>query len=246
MVQVRADLHIHTVLSPCSSLGMSPGRIVQEAQGKRLDIIGITDHNSTRQCAMVQRLASEKGIFTMMGAEITTREEIHCLAFFPDYPELEWFQEYLENHQPKIPDKERKFGYQVLVDENDMILEFIDHLLWTALDSSIDEVRQEVAGAGGIFIPAHIDRKANGIISQIGFIPGNQGFDALEISAGASESSIRSKFKIDENVTLIKSSDAHFPEQIGTGVTGFLVNEISFNEIRNALSNTGSKRTFIE
>lgn len=43
----KADLHIHSVLSPCGSLDMSPKNIVQSALDKELEIIAITDHNST-------------------------------------------------------------------------------------------------------------------------------------------------------------------------------------------------------
>jgi 3',5'-nucleoside bisphosphate phosphatase len=82
MKTFRADLHIHTVLSPCGDLDMSPGNIVSEAVNKGLDIIGITDHNTTRHCNLIKRMAEEKGIFVMQGAEITTKEEVHCLAFF--------------------------------------------------------------------------------------------------------------------------------------------------------------------
>ena len=35
----RADLHIHSVLSPCGDLEMSPRNIVAEAAQKGLDII---------------------------------------------------------------------------------------------------------------------------------------------------------------------------------------------------------------
>ena len=46
MKRVRADLHIHTALSPCGDLDMSPARIIEEAKSKNIGIIGITDHNS--------------------------------------------------------------------------------------------------------------------------------------------------------------------------------------------------------
>ncbi|MGB9721060.1 MAG: PHP-associated domain-containing protein [bacterium] len=42
----RADLHIHTCLSPCGDLTMSPKRIVEKAKAEMLDIIGVCDHNS--------------------------------------------------------------------------------------------------------------------------------------------------------------------------------------------------------
>ncbi|MDX9771348.1 MAG: PHP domain-containing protein, partial [Tenuifilaceae bacterium] len=47
MQTYRADLHIHTVLSPCGDLDMSPRNIVELAKARNLDIIAVTDHNST-------------------------------------------------------------------------------------------------------------------------------------------------------------------------------------------------------
>ena len=82
MNKYRADLHIHTVLSPCGNLEMSPANIIKKACEKGLDIIGITDHNSTRHCKLVSKLSELAGIFVLMGAEVTTREEVHCLTFF--------------------------------------------------------------------------------------------------------------------------------------------------------------------
>jgi 3',5'-nucleoside bisphosphate phosphatase len=236
MLTVRADLHIHTVLSPCASLDMSPARIVREAVEKKIDIIGITDHNSTLQCKVIEQLAEKEGILVMKGAEVNTREEIHCLAFFPDYKKLGVFQDFLDHHLHRIPDRERKFGYQVLVDENDQILEFIDYLLVTALDAGIEEVSEKVHELGGIFIPAHIDRLANGIISQIGFIPPSLKFDALEITSRANESNVREKYRIGSEVLLIRSSDAHFPEQIGSVITQFTVGSLNFNEIKRSIA----------
>ncbi|HSN49606.1 MAG TPA: PHP domain-containing protein, partial [Bacteroidales bacterium] len=99
---LRADLHIHTVLSPCGDLDMSPVNIVSEAAIRGLDIIGITDHNTTRHCELIKKLASEKGIYVMQGAEITTKEEVHCLVFFENTDELIELQEFLDRNLPDI------------------------------------------------------------------------------------------------------------------------------------------------
>ncbi|MCQ2284884.1 MAG: PHP domain-containing protein, partial [Bacteroidales bacterium] len=40
----KADLHIHTVLSPCGALELSPSNIVRRALERGLDMIAITDH----------------------------------------------------------------------------------------------------------------------------------------------------------------------------------------------------------
>ena len=56
----KADLHIHTVLSPCGDLEMSPTAIVDRALARGLDMIAISDHNTTRQVKVTQRIGKEK------------------------------------------------------------------------------------------------------------------------------------------------------------------------------------------
>jgi 3',5'-nucleoside bisphosphate phosphatase len=236
MRTVKADLHIHTVLSPCGDLEMSPCAIVEKAAANNLEIIGITDHNTTRQIPVVAELAARKGIFVLRGVEITSREEIHCLAFFPDENTCILFQEYIDINLPYIDNKEGAFGYQVLVDENEKIIEMEEKLLITALLRGIDEIEKKVHDLGGIFIPAHIDKKVNSILSQLGFIPPRLRYEALEITCFTTANETRSKFKIDENVCIIQNSDAHFPEDIGKGFSLFVLKEPTFEEVKLALS----------
>ena len=47
MNRFRADLHVHTVLSPCAEVEMIPPLIVQAALEKQIDLIAITDHNAS-------------------------------------------------------------------------------------------------------------------------------------------------------------------------------------------------------
>jgi predicted metal-dependent phosphoesterase TrpH len=51
----RADLHLHTCLSPCGEEEMTPLAIVRQAKKKGLDVIGICDHNSTKNVVPVRR-----------------------------------------------------------------------------------------------------------------------------------------------------------------------------------------------
>ncbi|MBN2172648.1 MAG: PHP domain-containing protein [Bacteroidales bacterium] len=235
----RADLHIHTVLSPCASLEMSPGRIVEEAVNKQIDIIGITDHNSTKHCELVKKLGYKKGLFVLSGVEITTREEVHCLAFFEDIDSLSEMQKFIDRYLPVIQNDVNRFGYQVIVDEHENILEIEERLLIVALNSGIKKIEEKVHELNGIFIPAHVDRFSNGIFSQLGFIPPDLNFEALGITRNASVDSVRERFNIQEEIALIKNSDAHQPEIIGSGFSEFFIEEISFSEIKMAL---GKKR----
>lgn len=235
MHSFRADLHIHTVLSPCADLEMTPKNIVGEARDAGLRLIGITDHNSTKNAALVKTLAEKAGIYVLMGAEITTKEEVHCLAFFEHPAELQRFQEYLDEHILKIPNRDGHFGYQPVVDANENIVEMIPHFLSAALKKGIAEIQQKVFSLNGIFIPAHISRPANGLFAQLGFIPRGLRFHALGVSSKSSTQAIRQKFGLSDKITLVFNSDAHFPGQIGQNFSVFHLDKLSFGEVKMAL-----------
>jgi hypothetical protein len=175
---------------------MTPFNIVAKALEKGLSVIGITDHNSTLQCEEVVRIASREGLFVLCGAEITTKEEVHVLAF----------------------------------------VEGSDNLI-SALDQTIEEVEQFINSLNGIFIPAHIDKKQNSVMSQLGFMPPGLRADALELSPGTDDHAFRTKNKYLSSFNLIHSSDAHYPEDIGRVFTDLPITDLSFDTVRSALKN---------
>jgi 3',5'-nucleoside bisphosphate phosphatase len=242
----RADLHIHTVLSPCGDLDMSPVRIITEAGKKGLDIIGITDHNCTRHGKLIRKIGRKHGIYVLTGAEVTTREEIHCLVFFEDEKDLHQLQKFLDENLPDIKNDPVKFGYQVQVDENDIIVYEEKKLLINAISKSIDEVEEFVHSLGGIFIPAHVDRQKNSIFSQLGFMPLGLRVDALEISAKTKIADFRESHPELSRYRMIASSDAHYPEDIGRCCTCFEMDTISFQEIRMTIAGINGRRICAE
>jgi 3',5'-nucleoside bisphosphate phosphatase len=246
MKTFRADLHIHTVLSPCGDLEMSPGKIVSEAALKGLDIIGITDHNTTRQCAIVKKMAAEKKIMVLQGAEITTKEEVHCLAFFENSSSLKIFQEFLDSNLPEIMNNPEMFGYQLQVDENETTIYEEKKLLISAISRSFEEVEEFVHNLHGIFIPAHIDKMKNSVYSQLGFLPQNMKAEALEISKASSSKKFITDHQELNGYTLICGSDAHFPDAIGTTHTDFYIDAPTFSEIRMALGGINGRKTITE
>ncbi len=241
----KADLHIHTVLSPCGDLEMSPKNIVKQAFERNLNIIGITDHNSTRHCRLISEIAKDKGIFVLCGAEVTSKEEVHCLCFMPDFEKLAVFQEYLEQNLPEIKNDENMFGYQVQVDEDEQIIYEEEKLLISALDQSIGQIEEKVHQLGGIFIPAHINRTANGLISQLGFVPDDLKYDALEISKHISLPKFLLQNPFLKSKTFIQSSDAHFIKNLSEVWTTFSLEDLSFNEILMALHGTNGRKVNI-
>jgi len=241
-----ADLHIHTVLSPCGDLEMSPINIIEKAKEKKIDIIGITDHNSTKQCALIKKIGEQENVFVLCGAEVTTKEEVHCLAFFENIEKLNQFQYYLEQHIMVVKNNPEKFGHQVVVDEQENIIEEVENLLISALDQTIDELEQVVHRLEGIFIPAHVDKAKNSIISQLGFIPTDLKVNALELSKHQKKDLFLSKQPLLKSYCFIQSSDAHYIDDLGTVQTKFVMKDLSFNEIKLALANKDGRKVIVK
>lgn len=231
----KADLHIHTVLSPCGDLEMSPNAIVQRALEQKMDMIAITDHNSTRQAKVVRDIAKPLGLKVFCGAEVTTKEEAHCLALFDDDEALDKFQAYLDEYLPDIKNDVYKFGYQVAVDVNEDIVFEEERLLISAISQSVDEIEQKVHSLGGLFIPAHVDKLKFSIIQQLGFLPPDLPVDALEISFRETEDHFKTVNPYLKNYPFIQNSDAHMLEQIGTTFTCYYIKHRTLEEIGMAL-----------
>ena len=171
MKSFRTDLHIHTLLSPCGDLEMSPANIVALAKNQGLDIIGITDHNSTKQCEIVWKLGQKSGLTVIPGCEMTSCEEVHCLGLFADFEALRVFQDYLDQHLTIIPHNSSLFGYQLVVDEDENILEELDNYLGASLDVSVEEVEQKVHELLRNFYSGTHRPAAKQPFQSIGFFP---------------------------------------------------------------------------
>ena len=245
MQHFKADLHIHTVLSPCGSLEMSPVNIIRSAIEAGLDMIAITDHNSTRQFPLIKQLGKENGLFVIGGVEVNTLEEVHCLALFETGEQLTEFQDYIDEYILKIKNRPKYFGYQVVVDRDENIVYEEPWLLINALNSGIFDIEQKVHSLDGLFIPAHIDRQYNGIISQLGFIPENLNCDALELSSRAKLSDWKNSQKLPSDSTFIRNSDAHQPCDIGKQYSVFEMEAASFSELKKTLQNKGVRKIII-
>ncbi len=241
----KADLHNHTVLSPCGDIEMTPSFILSRAREKGYDIIGITDHNTTLQGREIRRISAQDGPYILCGAEITTREEAHCLAFADSEEALDKLQAFLEEHLPKIKNDTEFFGYQLLVNENEEVLKEEEYLLISALDRSLEEIERFVHSIGGIFIPAHVDKRRDSVISQLGFIPPDLKADAIEFSGRCDVNEFIKQNRYLKKYTAIRSSDAHYPADFASAATFFEMEGITFEEIGMALRKESGRNCYI-
>ena len=158
----KADLHIHTCLSPCTELDMSPKGILFSAKKKGIDILGICDHNSTENSLAIMNASEKMDIHVIPGMEVTSQEEVHVLALFDDIENALKLQEYVYSKLPGKNDEEA-FGMQVIVNEKEEVLGFNDKLLIGATTIPLDEVLQLIHSFDGVTIASHID---NGLRDQ--------------------------------------------------------------------------------
>ncbi|HSR11482.1 MAG TPA: PHP domain-containing protein, partial [Thermodesulfobacteriota bacterium] len=217
--EYRADLHIHTCLSPCASLDLTPMTIVRRALAERLNIIAVTDHNSAKNVHPVAQIGGQLGLKVVPGMEVQTREEVHLLALFPDEVSAERCGREFYGHLPEVMNDPETSGYQPVVNADEEILEFEEKLLINSLDLSIERVKGKVEEAGGLVIPSHVDKTAFSLISQLGFLPPDLKLDAVEVSRWARPAFLDEFARLYPSLSLIVSSDAHAPEEVGCAFT---------------------------
>ena len=177
------DFHMHSCLSPCAENEMTPNNICNMALIKGLDIIAVTDHNSTRQLRSVSKAAAETGIKMLYGAELESSEEVHVLALFPDLEKAEALQPWIDEHMPGIPNRPDFFGNELLLDEEDEPVGIEERLLLVSLSASLEECVEAIHSHGGRAILAHVLDRANSVTQQLGFIPMDLPYDGLEIKS---------------------------------------------------------------
>lgn len=234
MNRYRVDLHLHTCLSPCGSLEMSPSVIVGTALERGLSAIAVTDHNSTLQCAEIQSLGADAGLTVFAGVEVTTREEAHCVVLFPSEKERICFQEYLDEYLPHIPNDPERFGDQVWVNRHDEILGEVPCLLLSAIDRSVNQIAAFARQMGCLFIPAHVERPSYSLIGQLGFLDPSLPVDAVEYNNEALYKQLLFHHPYLRKYVQYTASDAHYPEQIGTNPSILRASELSFESIVRA------------
>jgi len=239
--EFRGDLHVHTCLSPCGDLSMLPTLIVMKAKEKNLDMIAICDHNTTENVAAVQKAGEKEGVSVIGGIEITSQEEAHILAYFKKSGDLRKIQEVIYEHLPGTNDAS-VFGEQVIVDEEDEMLGLNEKLLIGATTLFLEQVVDIVHSLGGVAIAAHIDREAFSIISQLGFIPEGLELDGIEVSLLGRLENLRATYPRVNNFPVIRSSDAHYLEDIGKQATSFLLENPSADEILKAFRGVDGRK----
>ena len=203
------DLHVHSCLSPCADNDMTPNNIAGMATLKGLQIVALTDHNSCKNCPAFFEACRRQGIIPVAGMELSTAEDIHLVCLFEELDDAMRFDAEISSHLMDIKNRPEIFGDQLVLDGDDEVKETEDKLLISATDLYIRDAIELAKSFGAHVRPAHIDRESNGIISILGDIPPEYGFDCLEFNKLENVALLKEKYPIINNALLVVSSDAH-------------------------------------
>jgi hypothetical protein len=237
-----SDLHVHSVLSPCGDLSMSPRTIVGCARKVGLDVVAVTDHNCARNAPALSQAARAAGVVALYGLEVRSVEEVDLLTIFDRVEAALEFGAVVYDALPDVPCDPDLFGDQVVVDADEEILESVDKLLISGCSWPLAELAHEARERGGLVIPAHVDRPVDSVISQLGWLPDDLEVDAVELSRFGDETVLSQDHPWLARVPVVRFSDAHRPAEIGYQQTRFLVAEPTVSELRLALAGEGGRR----
>lgn len=202
-MQCFYDLHIHSALSPCGDNDMTPNNVVNMAVLNGLDFIALTDHNAADNLPAFDSVARKAGLIFVPGIELNTAEEVHLLAYFDSVEKACLFGDMIYDALPDIKNNRDYFGAQLVMDENDNVVAEKEKLLLSALPFSFEECLDYINEYGGVPVPAHINKDANSILNNLGFIPENSMLGVVEY---------RPEIPLvkEDRFRYLTSSDAHY------------------------------------
>lgn len=197
------DLHIHSVLSPDADVLMTPNNIFNMAYLKKLDIIAVTDHNSTKQLKIMKELSESYDMLFIPGIELSLAEDIHVCCYFASTDDAYRFDNLLEPWRNNIRYDGHLGSEQGITDINDEIVEVYPFDLSINLSLSLLELRALLQPFRHILVFAHVDRKKHSGLSHLSnFKP-----DAIELSSRASQDFIHAHHL--NQYKIFYNSDAH-------------------------------------
>lgn len=198
-MKIYYDFHIHSCLSPCGDEDNTPNNIVNMAILNGLQAIALSDHNTGKNCPAAMEVGRRNGLVVLPAMELTTSEDIHVLCLFEKYEDLAKLEAYIAKTRMHVKNKPEIFGRQLIMNERDEIIGEEENLLIISAGVPIEQVRPLVEGFGGIAVPAHIDKQANGMIGVLGSFDYSLGFRMIEC-----------RQDVGVNLPRLVNSDAHY------------------------------------
>lgn len=238
MKTLLADFHIHTLLSPCAEIEMTPHHIVMRAAQYGVDAVAITDHNASANAAAAVEAAKNYGVKVFPGMEVECREEAHIVVLFDTLEQLAAWQKIVDANMSGLKNNAERFGAQFIVDDDDNFIAEEERMLLGPLKLPAAEVIQKVNAMGGMAIAAHVDRPSYSLLMQLGFLPSDMGLAAAEISSAGIRELKEQKLKLAlGGLNYVTDSDAHMMDSFINGPKNLItVKSLTVAELKMALA----------
>lgn len=238
MKTLLADFHIHTLLSPCAEIEMTPHHIIMRAAQYGVDAVAITDHNASANAAAAVEAAKSYGVKVFPGMEVECREEAHIVVLFDTLEQLAAWQKIVDANMSGLKNNAERFGAQFIVDDDDNFIAEEERMLLGPLKLPAAEVIQKVNAMGGMAIAAHVDRPSYSLLMQLGFLPSDMGLAAAEISSAGIRELKEQKLKLAlGGLNYVTDSDAHMMDSFINGPKNLItVKSLTVAELKLALA----------
>jgi len=177
-----------------------------------LQVVAITDHNSAGNARSFCRAAEELGLLALAGMELCTSEEVHVICLFPSVEQAEACSAYIRSTIPFDNDP-AVFGRQTLMDAQETVLGEESVMLIAASGVGIYDVPALMEQYGGVAFPAHVDKSAFSLLSNLGFYDPDMGFSRVEYSPHRPADFFQHHPDL-QDMPALYNSDAHALEQI--------------------------------
>ncbi len=205
------DFHIHSCLSPCGDDDSTPNNIAGMAAIAGINIMALTDHNTTKNCPAFFAAAKKHGIIPIAGMELTTAEDIHVVCLFEELDDAMRFDsEISQRYRIKVKNRVDIYGEQYIMDGDDNVIGTEEYFLPVATNVPIDDVVKITESFDGVCFPAHIDRQANGIIATLGIFPDTPFFGVVEFHDLSKKEEYLEKYPSLRDKLILSGSDAHY------------------------------------
>ena len=207
--EYHCDFHVHSCLSPCADITMTPGVVGKALNRKGVDWIAITDHNSTMNARSFDVRLSREGIRVIPGIEVHSSDDVHVLGYFFDLDSAESFSHWLFGKIPDVSVDPEVFGYQIYVDEEDQFTGIEEKWLGQPVSLKTSQVVDALKDAGALAVYAHVDRSM-GVVYQLGGL----GEDSLPVDIEVAFERSYETYSDCRRYCVWHSSDSHSPDTL--------------------------------
>jgi hypothetical protein len=215
---------------------MTPANIVNMAKLLGLDVIAVTDHNSCRNLPAVYSHARKNDILLIFGMELCTMEEVHVLCYFKTLEDALVFDAYVYERLIKVTNNERIFGRQQIYNDEDIAVYDEPNLLINATSIPFNGLDELMKIYKGVYVPAHVDKNANSLLSNLGFVPPEVSFGCIEIKDMKKAAELCRLHPYFAGCSIISNSDAHSLGAINDAINHINVRERSGEAVFEAIA----------